>query len=174
MQNMQTLTGRRLCLRLMKYIAPYWDALTVALTCMIAMAATMPMLAALVLSMVDGVITGKNLELMQLILLGIIGIFTVRGVAGHIGAYTINWLGNKLVMDLRMKMFDKLLALPVRYCDGHAEYDSVSGITSGTGQLARTFTGLVTVMVKDTFTILGLLGWMFYVDWEFSLLALLI
>ncbi|WP_074858544.1 ABC transporter transmembrane domain-containing protein [Nitrosospira briensis] len=171
---MQTLTGRQLCLRLMKYIAPYWDALTVALTCMIAMAATMPMLAALVLSMMDGVITGKNLELMQLILLGIIGIFTVRGVAGHIGAYTINWLGNKLVMDLRMKMFDKLLALPVRYCDGHAEYDSVSGITSGTGQLARTFTGLVTVMVKDTFTILGLLGWMFYVDWEFSLLALLI
>ncbi|WP_074796494.1 ABC transporter transmembrane domain-containing protein [Nitrosospira briensis] len=171
---MQTITGRQLCLWLMKYIAPYWDALTVALTCMIAMAATMPMLAALVLSMVDGVITGKNLELMQLILLGIVGIFTVRGVAGHIGAYTINWVGNKLVMDLRMKMFDKLLALPGRYCDGHAEYNPVLGITSGTSQLARTFTGLVTVMVKDTFTILGLLGWMFYLDWEFSLLALLI
>jgi subfamily B ATP-binding cassette protein MsbA len=111
---------------------------------------------------------------MQLILLGIIGIFTVRGVAGHIGAYTINWVGNKLVMDLRMEMFDKLLALPGSYCDGHAEYNPVLGITSGTSQLARTFTGLVTVIVKDTFTILGLLGWMFYLDWEFSLLALLI
>jgi subfamily B ATP-binding cassette protein MsbA len=174
MQNMQTITGRQLCLRLMKYIAPYWDALTVALTCMIAMAATMPMLAALVLSMVDGVITGRNLELMQLILVGIIGIFTVRGVAGHIGAYTINWVGNKLVMDLRMKMFDKLLALPGPYFGDHPDDNPVFGITSGTSQLARTFTGLVTVMVKDTFTILGLLGWMLYLDWEFSLLALLI
>ncbi|HEU4853926.1 MAG TPA: ABC transporter transmembrane domain-containing protein [Nitrosospira sp.] len=170
---MQTITGRQLCLRLTKYIAPYWDALTVALTCMIAMAATMPMLAALVLSMVDGVITGKNLELMQLILLGIIGIFAMRGVAGQVGAYTINWVGNKLVMDLRMEMFDKLLALPAR-CNCQAEYNPVLGITSGTSQLARTFTGLVTVMVKDTFTILGLLGWMFYLDWEFSLLVLLI
>ena len=174
MQNMQTITGRQFYLRLMRYIAPYWDALTVSLTCMIAMAATMPMLAALVLSMVDGVITGKNLELMQLILLGIIGIFAMRGVAGQVGAYTINWVGNKLAMDLRMKMFDKLLALPGHYCDGHTEYSPVLGITSGTSQLARTFTGLVTVMVKDTFTILGLLGWMFYLDWEFSLLALLI
>ena len=174
MQNMQTITGRQFYLRLMRYIAPYWDALTVSLTCMIAMAATMPMLAALVLSMVDGVITGKNLELMQLILLGIIGIFAMRGVAGQIGAYTINWVGNKLVMDLRMEMFDKLLALPGGCYEGHPEYNPVLGITSGTSQLARTFTGLVTVMVKDTFTILGLLGWMFYVDWEFSLLALLI
>jgi subfamily B ATP-binding cassette protein MsbA len=179
MQNMQTITGRGLCLRLMKYIAPYWDALILALTCMIAMAATVPMLAALVLSIMDGVIAGKNLELMQLILLGIIGLFTVRGLAGHIGAYTINWVGNKLVMDLRMEMFDKLLTLPARYYADYPDYPDysegspVSVITSGTSQIAGTFTSLVTVVVKDTFTVLGLLGWMFYLNWELSVLALL-
>src|SRR5687768_15056217 len=176
MQNMQTITGRRLCLRLMKYIAPYWDALILALTCMIAMAATVPMLAALVLSIVDDVIAGKNPELMQLILLGIIGLFTVRGLAGHIGAYTINWVGNKLVMDLRVEMFDKLLTLPPHYCADYPDYPEgspVSGITSGASQIARTFTGLVTVLVKDTFAVLGLLGWMLYLNWELSVLALL-
>lgn len=173
MQNMRTITSRQLCLRLMHYIAPYWDALMLALICMIAMAATVPILAALVLPMLDGVIARRNLELIQLILLGIIGLFTVRGVAGQIGAYAINWVGNKLVMDLRTEMFDKLLTLPAHYYAGRPSTSIVSRITLGTNQLARAFVDLVTVMVKETFTVLGLLGWMLYLNWELSMLALL-
>ncbi|SOD40822.1 ABC transporter transmembrane domain-containing protein [Nitrosovibrio sp. Nv4] len=170
---MRTITSRQLCQRVMRYIAPYWDALILALTCMIAMAATVPMLTALVQPMLDGAIAGKNLELMQLVLLGTVGLFAVRGVTGHIGAYAISWVGNKMAVDLRTEMFDKLLILPSCYYVAHPSGSLVFTITSGASLVARAFTDLVTVMVKDTFTVLGLLGWMLYLNWELSLLTLL-
>lgn len=140
---------------------------------MIAMAATAPMLVALVQPMLDGAIAGKNLELMQLVLLGIISLFAVRGVAGHIGAYAVNWLGSKLVLDLQVEMFAKLLTLPAAYCASHESGSLVSGITSDTERVARAFTDVMTVMVRDLLVILGLLGWMFYLDWPLALLTLL-
>src|SRR5678815_4153988 len=158
MQNTQIPTRRQLYLRLIRYIAPYWDAVILGLISMIAMAATAPMLVALVQPMLDGAIAGKNLELMQLVLLGIISLFAVRGVAGHIGAYAVNWLGSKLVLDLQVEMFAKLLTLPAAYCASHESGSLVSGITSDTEQVARAFTDVMTVMVKDLLVILGLLG----------------
>ncbi len=60
------------------------------------MAATVPMLAALLRPMLDGAIADKNRELMQLVLMGLVTLFAVRGAAGHISTYAINWLGSKL------------------------------------------------------------------------------
>jgi ATP-binding cassette, subfamily B, bacterial MsbA len=173
MQNTQIPTRRQLCLRLIRYVAPYWDAVILGVISMIAMAATVPMLVALVQPMLDGAIAGKNLELMQLVLLGIISLFAVRAVAGHIGAYALNWLGSKLVLDLQVEMFAKLLTLPAAYCASHESGSLVSGITSDTEQVARTFTDVITVAVKDVLVVLGLLGWMLYLDWRLALLALL-
>jgi subfamily B ATP-binding cassette protein MsbA len=157
----------------MKYIAPYWDAVMLGIISMIAMAATAPMLVALVQPLLDGAIAGKNLELMQLVLLGIISLFAVRGVAGHIGAYAINWLGSKLSLDLQVEMFAKLMTLPAAYCASHESGSLVSGITSDTGQVTRTFTDVITVATRDVLVVLGLLGWMLYLDWQLALLALL-
>lgn len=170
---MRIITSRQLCLRLMRYIAPYWDALILALICMMAMAATVPMLVALVQPMLDSAIAAKNLELMRLILLGTVGLFAVRGVAGQIGTYAITWVGDKMTVDLRTEMFDKLLILPSCYYAGHPSGGLVSTVTSGASQVTRAFTDFVTVMVKDSFTVLGLLGWMLYLNWELSLLMLL-
>ncbi|SDA11524.1 ATP-binding cassette, subfamily B, MsbA [Nitrosospira sp. Nsp18] len=173
MQNTQIPTRGQLCLRLIRYVAPYWDAVILGVISMIAMAASVPMLVALVQPMLDGAIAGKNLELMQLVLLGIISLFAVRAVAGHIGAYAVNGLGSKLVLDLQVEMFAKLLTLPAPYCASHESGSLVSGIASDTEQVARTFTDVITVAVKDVLVVLGLLGWMLYLDWRLALLALL-
>ena len=166
------MSGRQQCRRLTGYIAPNWEVLAFALASLIVMAVTVPMLAALLRPMLDGAITGKNQELMQLVLMGIIALFAVRGVAGHIGTYAINWSGSKLAADLRVDMFDKLLSLPGRYYASHSAGSLIFKITSDSDQVARTFIAVATIMVKDTFTVAGLLGWAFYLDWRLSMLAL--
>lgn len=172
MQNKQPTASSKLGTRLTRYIAPYWDALMLALIGMIVMAATVPMLAALIQPMFDSVMVDKNQELVQLILLGIIALYAVRGVAGHISTYTINWVGSKLMMDLRDEMFDKLLMLPSSYHSSQSDRH-ISRITSDTIGVARAFVDVITVMVKDTLTILGLVVWIFYVNWTLALLALM-
>lgn len=139
---------------------------------MIAMAATAPMLAALIQPIFDGVVVDKNQELVQLILLGIVALYAVRGVAGHISTYTINSVGSKLMMDLRDEMFDKLLVLPSSCLSSQSDRH-ISRITSDTVGVARAFVDVITVMVKDTLTVLGLVAWIFYLNWTLALLALM-
>jgi subfamily B ATP-binding cassette protein MsbA len=167
------MSSRQLYLRLTRYIAPYWEVLGLALACMIVMAATVPMLAALMAPMVDGAFVDKDVEVMQLVLLAIVVLFAVRGGAGYAGTYAISWIGSKLVMDLRAEMFRKLLALPARYYAGQSSEKLTSKLTSEITQLAHAVTDVITVTVKDTFTVIGLLGWMLYLNWKLSVLAIL-
>lgn len=178
MQNTQNTGARQLCLRLTRYVAPYWDAIILATGCMIATAATVPMLAALMQPTMDEVIANRNPELLQLVLLGIISLFAVRAVAGHLATYVLHWAGSKLAVDLLCEIFDKLLVLPHSYyesCPGsnHISVDHVSRITSDAPEVARAFVNVMTVMIRDTSTVIGLLGWMFYLNWPLALLILL-
>jgi subfamily B ATP-binding cassette protein MsbA len=156
----------------MRYVAPHWEVLVLGLGSLVAMSATVPLLVALIQPMLDSVVAEKNLELMQVILLAIIALFAVRSVTGHLAAYAINWVSSRMAMDLRIEMFDKLMMLPPCQSAGRPDAAVFSLITSGATRCAEAFTALISVLVKDTFTIIGLLGWMFYLDWPLALIAL--
>jgi len=174
MQNpTRQMTSIQLYRRLMGYVAPYWRAFSLALLGMLVMAATEPALPALMKPMLDGTFINKDQELMRLVPLLIVALFAVRGVASYLGNYAINWVGNKLVMDLRAAMFDKLLTLPARYYADQASGNLISKLTFDVTQVTHAATNVVTVLVKDTLTIVGLLAWMFYLNWKLSLLTLL-
>jgi len=173
MQNASPLTSSQLYRRLMTYVLPYWRVFAVSLLGMVVMAATEPALPALMKPMLDGTFVNKDKALMQLVPLVIVALFAVRGVASYVSAYAINWVGNKVVMDLRAAMFDKLLLLPARYYADHASGNLISKLTFDVTQVTHAATNVVTVMVKDTLTIAGLLAWMFYLNWQLALLALL-
>lgn len=173
MQNAQTMTGHQLYTRLTGYVAPYWGMFALALPSMVVLAVTEPALPVLLKLMLDGTFVNQNHELVQLVPLAIIALFAVRGVASYISIYAINWVGGKLVMDLRVTMFDKLLTLPAHYYAGHASDNLVAKVTSDVTRVAATATSGVTVMAKDTLTIIGLLAWMLFLDWKLALLVLL-
>jgi subfamily B ATP-binding cassette protein MsbA len=173
MQPAEIMSGTRFYSRVKEYIMPYWHVLALAAISMVATAASAPMLAALVVPAMDGVLAGHDVETMQLVLLAIIVLFAARGISGFIAAYSMGWLGNKLVQDLRGEIFNKLLTLPHSYYVLHAAGNPVSKVASDIDQLARTFANVVTVMVRDSFVVAGLLAWMIYLNWKLSLLALL-
>mgnify|MGYP001552049481 FL=1 len=166
------MNSRQLYPRLIRYIAPYWEALIFSLAGMAVMAAAVPIMAALMERMVDGAFVDKDMEVMHLVLLGIIMLLIVRGAAGYASTYALSWVGSKLMTDLRVEMFDKLLILPVRYYTDQPGGNLISRFGSDIDQFARAFIDVVTVMVKDALTVIGLLGWMLYLNWKLSVLAL--
>lgn len=156
----------------MRYIAPYWEAFVFSLAGMTVMAAAVPIMAALMERMVDGAFVDKDMEVMHLVLLGIIMLLIVRGAAGYASTYALSWVGSKLMTDLRVEMFDKLLILPAPYYADQPSGNLISRFGSDVDQLARAFIDVVTVVVKDVLTVIGLLGWMLYLNWKLSVLAL--
>jgi len=168
------MTSFQLYLRLMRYVRPYWKAFAISIFGMVVAAATEPLLPALLKPFLDGTFVNKDSAVMTWAPILILVIFFVRGIAGFFGSYAINWVGNKVVMDLRTEMFDKLLALPTRYYDDHATGSLISKLTYDVTNVTGAATSVVTVTIRDSIIILGLLGWLLYLDWKLTLITLLI
>ncbi len=167
------LSSTQLYLRLLTYVKPYWRVFAASLIGMMVVAATEPLVPALMKPMLDGTFVHKDQAMMKLVPATILLIFAVRGIATFIGTYTISWVGNKLVMDLRNEMFGKLLSLPTRYYDDHATGVMISKLTFDVTQVTTAATTVVTISVRDSIVMVGLLGWLFYLNWKLTLLTLL-
>lgn len=167
------MTSTQLYSRLLGYVKPYWRVFVVSLLGMIVVASTEPLVPALMKPMLDGTFVHKDQAMMRMVPLIIVVIFLVRGIATFVGTYAISWVGNKLVMDLRNEMFRKLLSLPTRYYDDHATGSLISKLTFDVTQVTSAATVVVTITVRDSIVIVGLLGWLFYLNWKLTLLTLL-
>jgi ATP-binding cassette, subfamily B, bacterial MsbA len=167
------MTSTQLYLRLLNYVKPYWRVFAISLVGTAVVAATEPLAPALMKPMLDGTFVHKDAAMMSMVPAIILVLFFVRGIATFISAYAISWVGNKLVMDLRNEMFRKLLSLPTRYYDDHVTGNLISKLTFDVTQVTSAATTVVTVAVRDSIVLLGLLGWLFYLNWKLTLLSLL-
>lgn len=168
----KTIDSLTLYRRLMKYVVPHWKAFVVSVLSIAVVAATEPALPALMKPMLDSGFVDKDQSFIRLIPFLIVLLFLVRGGANFVGAYAINWVGNRLVMDLRVDMFGKLIRLPAAYFDDHVSGNLISKLTYDVTQVTHAATNVVLISVKDTLTIAGLLGWLFYLNWMLTLLSL--
>ena len=169
---MRHMTSTELYLRLLHYVAPYWRVFALALIGMVIVALTEPALPALMKPLLDGTFVRKDAALMHWMPAAILALVAVRGSAEYVASYGINWVGNKLVMDLRQAMFDKLLTLPTAVYDDRATGNLISKLTFDVTQVTAAGTSVLTVLFKDTLSLIGLLAWMLWLNWKLTLLAL--
>ena len=167
------MTSSGLYLRLLHYVAPYWRVFALALLGMMIVAATEPALPALLKPLLDGTFVHRDETIMRWMPLVIVALFVVRGLAEYLAYYSINWVGNKVVMDLRRAMFERLLELPTPYYDDHPTGNLISKLTFDVTQVTAAATSVLTVIFKDSLAILGLLGFMLWLNWKLTLLALI-
>ena len=165
-------SSKALYMRLLRHVWPYRAAFIVSILAMVVAAATDSSFAALMKWLVDGTFVQKDPALMQWLPIAIIAVTLLRVAAAFTSHFSISWVGNRLVMDLREKMFERLLRLPISYYDDHASGNLISKLTFDVTQVTSAATGIVTVLVKDSLTVAGLLGWLFYLNWKLTLISL--
>jgi subfamily B ATP-binding cassette protein MsbA len=168
----QTLTSSQLYLRLLRFVKPYRGVFGGGLVAMMLVAATEPALPAILKPLLDGTFVDKDERIMKWMPLVIVAIFIVRGIAEYVAQYAINWVGNRVVMDLRNAMFEKLLQLPAPYYDNYPAGNLISKVTFDVTQVTTAATNVLTVIFKDGLAAVGLLGWMMWLNWKLTLLSL--
>jgi subfamily B ATP-binding cassette protein MsbA len=166
-------TSLDLYFRLLRFVKPYGGRFAVSLAGMMIVAATEPALPALLKPLLDGTFVDKDERIMHLMPLLIVGVFVVRGVSEYIAQYAISWVGNRVVMDLRNAMFDKLLMLPTAYYDSRPTGNLISKVTFDVSQVTTAATSVLTIMFKDGLACIGLLGWMLWLNWKLTMFSLL-
>jgi subfamily B ATP-binding cassette protein MsbA len=101
--------------------------------------------------------------------LAIIGLFAVRGAAGFVAQYGLAWTANRAVLHLRRDMFERLLsaepALFTRNSASSLTNTLVYEAQGGTMMLV----GALLTMVKDSLTLVALLGYLLWLNWQLTL-----
>jgi subfamily B ATP-binding cassette protein MsbA len=163
----------RLYLRLLRYVRPYWHIFLLSLVAMIVMAATEPVKAWLLKPMLDGAFIEKDPSMMVAVPIYLIILFSISGLAAFASGVAVNWVANKVIMDLRGEMFARLLGLSCRFYDTHSGGSLISKFTYDVTQLKEAATGALTILVRDSLTVLGLLGLMLYIEWRMTLITMI-
>jgi subfamily B ATP-binding cassette protein MsbA len=170
----ENISSLRLYLRLLGYVKPYARVFAASIAAMAVVSATEPTLAALVKPLLDGTFVEKDRALLSWLPLLIVGLFMTRGVASFISGYCIQWVAQRLVVDLRNAMFGALVRLPTGYYDSATTGSLVSRFTYSVTQVTGAATHAVTVIVKDSLAVVGLLGWLLYLNWRLTVLVLIV
>ena len=159
--------------RLLNYVIPHWRVFFLAILSMAVLALTAPAIPALMQPMLDGAFVNKDPKTIALMPYLFVGLFFIRGLASYIGNSSLHWVGTKTIMSLRQEMFDRLIDCPMRYFDDQQSGHIVSRFAFDVIQIKEAATNAVSTLVKDTLTVVGLLGWMFFIDWALALICML-
>lgn len=97
-------------------------------------------------------------------------VITLRGIGFLLGNYYINSVARGLIHQLRCSVFDHLLAVPASYFDRQQSGHLLSRITFNVEQVTGAATDALKMTMRDGFTVIGLLVYMLYVNWQLTLI----
>ncbi len=158
--------------RLFAYARPYLRGLALAMLAMVVAAATEPLFPALMKTLLDeGFVARGEFEIWY-VPVAIIAIFVVRGIATFTSNYALTWVANKVLVDVRREMFSRVLRLPASDFEREAAGQLISKIVFEVNNVTLATTSVLTTVVRDTLVLAGLLGWLLYLNWQLTLVAL--
>ena len=162
-----------LYLRLLSYVRPYAKVFALSILGMVGAAATEPLLPALIKPLLDGGFAARGPAWPPAYYAAaMIGIFLLRGLLTFLSAYSLAWVSHRVVLDLRKAMFSRLVRLPTRFFDDSSSGVLLSRIAYDVINVAGAATNVITVGIRDSIAVIGLLGWLLFLNWKLTLIAI--
>ncbi|MCK5727198.1 MAG: lipid A export permease/ATP-binding protein MsbA [Thiotrichaceae bacterium] len=166
---MKIIKQKDLYLRLLGYIKPYIAFFIVGIISTILMASTQPAIAAMMKPLLDGAFVEKDQGYITWMPIVLIILFFIRGLTNFISTISFAWLSSKVVLDFRIEMFNKVLRLPTAFYDHNASGKIISKFTNDVTQVTASATDVLVTLIRDSVQVIGLIAWLFYLDWKLSL-----
>ncbi|MGQ9647500.1 MAG: lipid A export permease/ATP-binding protein MsbA [Thermodesulfobacteriota bacterium] len=183
--------------RLFAMVKPYWLKLLGAMICMVFVSLLTAGQAFLVKPALDGVflkkdqvpqwikdiiiklhlgdlLLKKDMEMLLLLPIAIILLFLFKGIFEYGQAYLMNYVGLRIVADIREKLYNHLQTLSLSFFTKTPTGILISRITNDVNLIQGSVSNAITGLVKDLFTVMGLIGVVIYRDWKLALMALII
>ena len=160
--------------RLLGYARPHLGMFMIGVVGMLLFAATDSALAFLVQKFLAGAFVEPDPRIIWAIPLGAVGLFLLRGIGDYVSNYFPGWVGRQVIKSMRGELFAHYLRLPVRYYEQAATGDLLSRLTLNIERVAEATTNSVTVLIRDTLTIIGLIGMLFWYNWQLAAFVLLL
>ena len=183
--------------RLLQLVKPYWGKLGLAMVFMILVSGLTAAQALLVKPAMDGVffkkegippvvkniiiqlrlehlLLKKDMEMILLLPIAIILLFLLKGIFDYGQAYLMNFVGLRVVADIRQRLYDHLQDLSLSFFTQTPTGVLISRITNDVNLVQGAVSNAITGLIKDAVTILGLTAVVFYRDWKLGAIAFIV
>lgn len=158
----------KIYLRLLTYVRPYWVAFLIGILGFILYAGTQTAFAALMEYLVDAISEAKK-DAYIYGPLALIGIALTRGVGMFLGNYFMAYVSRNVVHQLRVVMFDRILALPVQFFYDNTSGHILSKLSYNVEQVTTAATQSLKIAVREGATVLGLFAYLLMLNWKLTL-----
>ena len=160
--------------RLLQYMRPYLKELILAVICIVIAAGCNLYLPWIIKDMIDKVLTNKDMMMLNMICIGIVVVFLVRGVFFFGQSYLVSYIGQKVIIDVREVMFRKFQRMPMAYFDRHQTGETMSFITNDVAAIQSALVDQLIEMVTEGSILIGSIVMMLYLGWKLTLLTLVV
>jgi subfamily B ATP-binding cassette protein MsbA len=170
----KALDAKKLFGRMLSYVKPHWVIFSISILALIILSATNTGFLATIKKVTDDGFVNADTRNTVLLPLMLIGLLSLRALSGFTASYTMRWVGRKVIEQMRLDAFLKLMTLPVSYFDANSVGSITSKMTFDTEQMYNAVTKVTVSMVRDTLTIIGMIAYMLYLDWRLTMIFALI
>jgi len=160
--------------RLLVFLRPYHGRLLVAMLCMVVLAATTAGVAWLLQPALDHALSGDRPEYIYLIPAAVVALYLIKGFAYYGQAYMMGWIGQRVIFDLRNLIYHQLTAQSLGFFSHRKTGEMLARISYDVTLVQAAVSTAVTALMRDTMSIVFLLGVVFYQDWMLASIAILV
>lgn len=165
--------------RLLSYSAKYWRLFIGVVICSVVFAATDTGFAYLIKTLTEivqssGELTEQQDFIKTWLPLGVLLLFFIRGIFGFLSSYGMSWIGMHVVLQLKSDVYDHYLLMPTAYFDQTTIGKLITKLNHQVNQISGAATTVIISAIKDTLTIVILVGYMTYLSPQLTALIFIV
>lgn len=160
--------------RLVDLVRPYWKRMILAMVCMMGVGWTTAGTAYLIKPVLDDIFVNKNESMLVILPFAVLVLVTVKGFCMWGNTYLTSHVSTSMITDLRQQLYDHLQTLSLSFFDKNPTGDLMSRIISDVTFLQSTASAAVVGVLRECFSIIGLVAVIFYRDWQLAIIAMVV
>ena len=160
--------------RIYSRVGSHWKRLALTALLMAVAAGTQPTLAVIMKPLLDDGFSGTKPYYMWAIPIAVVALILLRGITNFFSDYLLAWVANKVLLQMRSDMFERLLRLPDADFKRGDTGRLLNRFTVDAGNVTSYATEVLTTLVKETLVVIALICVLLYMSWALTLIVLVI
>ncbi len=158
--------------RLLTYLRPLWPVAIISIVGFAMFASTNFWFVDLTGQLVDTIEVAREIDFSERIRIPLLLVLlaATRGIGGYLGGYSMAYIANTVVHQIRSQLLARFLQLPLKFYDRSEIGKLMSTVTYNVIQIASAVSDSLKVLLQQGLTVIGLLGYMFYQSWQLTLI----
>lgn len=156
------------------FVRPFLPKLTLAIFFSVIVGAIATSPVPLIQTVFDDIFQEKDYFLLKIVPLGLAGLYLVKAALSYVQNLIIFGISWELIVSVRDKLFTHIHHLPFGFFEKNQVGQLISRIINDVSIMQSTITRLLKEFIQNGIMMIGLLGWLFYMKWDWALMSLVI